>query len=131
MQAYKYDKNGYFEEVVERQLDPLASLAAGVAIYLLPADSTDVEIIPPKDGFKRKFNGVAWEYEEIPQPKPYEPTEEEIKQQKINELKQKLNNSDYCVIKIAEGVATPEEYSEVLANRQLWRAQINELEGNE
>lgn len=35
-------------------------------------------------------------------------------------------------IKIAEGVATPEEYSDIIAQRQEWRNQINSLqEGDE
>ena len=53
---------------------------------------------------------------------------EEQKQIEINELKQKLASTDYIVIKIAEGVATAEEYAETLEQRKLWRTQINELE---
>lgn len=60
-----------------------------------------------------------------------DPTEEEIKQQSISELKLLLANTDYVVIKIAEGVATPEEYADVIANRQAWRHEINELEGGD
>lgn len=52
----------------------------------------------------------------------------EINAERIVELKQKLSETDYVVIKIAEGEATAEEYSEVLANRKAWRAEINELE---
>ena len=48
---------------------------------------------------------------------------------RIAELKQKLSETDYIVIKIAEGEATKEEYSEVLANRKAWREAINQLEG--
>ena len=58
-----------------------------------------------------------------------EPTEEEIKQARIAELKALLASTDYTVIKIAEGAATPEEYADVIAQRQAWRAEINELEG--
>lgn len=46
----------------------------------------------------------------------------------IQALKAQLAETDYVAAKIAEGVATKEEYAEVLANRQLWRARINELE---
>ena len=60
---------------------------------------------------------------EIPQP-----SEEELKQARINELKAKLQDTDYVVIKIAEGEATQEEYAEVLANRKAWRAEIKDLE---
>lgn len=46
----------------------------------------------------------------------------------IRELKDQLRETDYAVIKIAEGAATTEEYSEVIAQRETWRARINELE---
>lgn len=57
-----------------------------------------------------------------------QPSDEDIKQARINELKAKLSETDYIVIKIAEGEATPEEYSEVLANRKAWREEINKLQ---
>ncbi len=60
---------------------------------------------------------------------PYEPTEEEKKEQRIAELKCHLADTDYVVIKIAEGEATKEEYSETLANRKAWREEIRTLEG--
>lgn len=47
----------------------------------------------------------------------------------VEELKLKLAASDYAVIKIAEGAATAEDYAELIAQRQAWRARINELEG--
>lgn len=47
----------------------------------------------------------------------------------IAELKDKLAASDYAVIKIAEGAATAEDYADLIAQRQAWRARINELEG--
>lgn len=75
-----------------------------------------IEEIEPK-GDERQFKVV-----EIPQP-----SEEDIKQARIEELKAKLSETDYIVIKIAEGEATQEEYAEVLANRKAWRTEINEL----
>ena len=65
----------------------------------------------------------TWEIKAIPAPSP-----EDSALQEINELKQKLAETDYCVIKIAEEVAEPSEYSDVLAQRKTWRARINELE---
>lgn len=76
-----------------------------------------IEEIEPK-GEERQFKIV-----EIP-----EPTEEELKQARIDELKDKLSETDYIVIKIAEGEATKEEYAEVLAQRKAWRNEINELQ---
>lgn len=54
--------------------------------------------------------------------------EEERRVERIAQLKQQLSDTDYAVIKISEGAATPEEYAEVIAQRQAWRAEINQLE---
>ena len=49
-------------------------------------------------------------------------------QYEINQLKAKLDATDYISNKIAEGAATKEEYAEQIAQRAAWRARINELE---
>ena len=87
------------------------------------------EITP--DSFGRTFQIV-----EIPQP-----TESELAQQEIQELKQKLIDTDYVSNKLAEAVskyiATGDntevvelrtKYSKQVEDRQLWRDRINELE---
>lgn len=74
--------------------------------------------------------------------KPPEPTEEQKakieKARQIAELKKKLADTDYMVLKIAEAQADGETetvaalkttYATELANRKTWREQINELEG--
>ena len=48
--------------------------------------------------------------------------------EQIAELKERLTSTDYAVIKIAEGAATVEEYADVIAQRKLWRDEINRLE---
>lgn len=48
----------------------------------------------------------------------------------VAQLKQKLAETDYVVIKIAEGAATKEEYADVIAQRVEWRERINELENS-
>lgn len=50
---------------------------------------------------------------------------------RVAELKQLLSNSDYISCKIAEGAATREEYEEIIAQRQEWRYEINQLESGE
>ena len=52
------------------------------------------------------------------------------KEIQIQELKQKLSETDYIACKIAEGEATVEEYSDVIAQRRAWREEINKLEEN-
>lgn len=49
-------------------------------------------------------------------------------EQHIEDLKQQLRDTDYAVIKIAEGAATVEEYADVIAQRQEWRNMINNLQ---
>lgn len=57
-----------------------------------------------------------------------EPSQEDLRNAEIAELKSYLESTDYVVIKIAEGVATAEEYAEVLAERAKARERINELQ---
>ena len=47
----------------------------------------------------------------------------------VDGYKAKLAETDYVVIKIAEGVADRSEYEDVLAQRAEWRRRIEELEG--
>ena len=54
--------------------------------------------------------------------------EKDVTGAELMQLKQYLADTDYVVIKIAEGVATKEEYAEVLQKRAEARARINELE---
>lgn len=73
--------------------------------------------------------------------KPKEPTAEQKakieKSRQIAELKKKLDNTDYIVLKIAEALADGETetvtalkttYAAELAERKAWREQINELQ---
>ena len=48
--------------------------------------------------------------------------------EQIAQLKQNLLDTDYVVIKIAEGAADKSEYANVIKQRQEWRDKINELE---
>lgn len=62
-------------------------------------------------------------------------TDDEKKQQKIGELekgisddKEELYETDYVTIKIAEGVATKEDYEDVLKEREELREEIRKLQ---
>ena len=48
--------------------------------------------------------------------------------QRIAELKQKLYDTDYIVIKIMENAATWEDYPNIKEERQAWRDEINSLQ---
>lgn len=51
-------------------------------------------------------------------------------EKRIEELKGFLFSSDYQAIKFAEGELSAEEYAQMKAQRQGWRAEINLLEAN-
>ena len=57
-----------------------------------------------------------------------EPPKEVKAEDESCKLKKLLTETDYIVIKIAEGEATKEEYADVLKQRKEARARINELE---
>ena len=75
-----------------------------------------------------KFAWADEDYEEIL--RYVEVPEMQRNESRIEELKKNLKDTDYAVIKIAEGAATKEEYSNVISNREAWRKEINELEAN-
>lgn len=69
----------------------------------------------------------AWdEYEDILRFLPF--TANELAVRRIEELKKKLLDTDYHILKIVEGSATLSEMAEVIANRTQWRKEIGELE---
>lgn len=55
-------------------------------------------------------------------------SQEQIVQNRIAELKSFLAATDYQAIKYAEGQISESDYSEMKAQRQAWRDEINELE---
>lgn len=69
----------------------------------------------------------AWdEYEDILRFIPF--TEKELATNRITDLKRMLADSDYNILKIVEGAATLSEMATIIAQRALWRKEINELE---
>lgn len=75
----------------------------------------------------RKNNATineSWVIVEIP-----EPTEEELKQARIVELKQNLADADYWGQKYLDGEYTEEEWEEKKAIRKAWREEIRNLGG--
>ena len=86
-------------------------------------------IIRPNAAPIDNITKFAWADEDYETIQRYvEVPEEQRRSERIDKLKALLQDSDYAVIKIAEGAATIEEYADVIANRKEWRAEINELE---
>lgn len=67
------------------------------------------------------------DYYEVVTVPVYEPSEDDKKAARIAELKQNLSETDYAIIKIAEGVACKEEYADIIEQRQAWRDELNKL----
>ena len=105
MYAYKYDPDFYYAGQQDCQLDPIATKREGHEVWLLPANCTWQDPLNEKDGYKIKWNGEAWEYEEIPvPPEPEPPTLEEVKEQKINELKSIRDTKEVEPIRTDKGL---------------------------
>ena len=94
-----------------------------------------------RDGLEDGYTQITEEEFNELSNKRYEPTEEQKakieKARQIAELKKKLADTDYIVLKIAEAQADGETetvaelkttYATELANRKAWREQINKLE---
>ena len=126
MLAYHYDENGYFDGAIDCQKDDLESIKQAKTIYLQPANSTNLQPPESKDGFKIRWSGEDWTYEEIEQdPVPHEPTAEDLKNIRIAELQNLLYTTDWYAVRFAEtGVAVPED---VKAERQAAREEISRL----
>ena len=95
-----------------------------------------------RDGLEDGYTQITEEEFNELSNKRYEPTEEQKakieKARQIAELKKKLADTDYIVLKIAEAQADGDTetiaalkitYATELVNRKAWREQINELEG--
>ena len=89
-----------------------------------PNGGKDVEWIVDVPGVEGK---EAWdEYEDIFRFIPFDA--KELADRRIQDLKQKLFDTDYNILKIVEGATTLAEMAEVIAQRAKWRKEINDLE---
>ncbi|WP_277030574.1 hypothetical protein [Turicimonas muris] len=111
IKKYFYNENIYRSEYHVRQ-----------AIWKQERKAFGKEPEENKTEFWEKLGVI---YTEEPDP---EPPQRVLALREVRELKAKLSETDYAVIKIAEGAANTEEYSEVITQRESWRARINELE---
>lgn len=79
------------------------------------------------DAYIEKIAENRYEIKAVP-----EPTEEQIKQMRISQLKEQLASTDYKIIKCSEcslvGIDLPYDIAELHAQRQALRDEINELE---
>lgn len=138
--AYLFDDAGYFAGESIAQIDPLETKAAGREIFIMPANSTEIAPPPEKDGFKIKWNGSAWAYEEIEEEseteaETYIPTLQE-KNEEIRQQRQYRFYLDADPIKydyeeaLARGDSNVEELkAQWLAQKDKIREELPYLEG--
>ena len=88
---------------------------------LVKADSEHFKVIRGT-----KEEGLYWSVEAIPE-KTQDEKDLEAAKQEEQELQSFLNSTDYVAAKLAEGVATKEEYADVLQQRAEARDRINAL----
>ena len=82
---YNFDNEGNF-------INSQTALVDEFGNEILPENSTFEKPLEEKEGFKVKFNGKAWIYEEIQKTK--EPTIEELKLLKRSEINQARDNAE-------------------------------------
>lgn len=92
---------------------------------LVKADSEHYKVVRGS-----KDEGLWWGVEKIPEKTQDEKDLEEAKQEE-QELQSFLNSTDYVAAKLAEGVATKEEYADVLQQRAEARDRINALRASQ
>lgn len=119
--AYVFDDNGYMIGEGICQIDPLETKAAGREIFIMPANSTEIEPPPEKDGFKIKWNGSEWIYEELPTEKEEkrEKTKEEKEQAARNERNLRLTFTDWT--QLPDAPLTAEQKAAYATYRQALR----------
>ena len=130
--VYIYDCNGYFAGEDYPQIDPLESQKAGREILIMPANSTDIEPPEEKEGFRIKWNGSSWKFEEIPvepepEPEPYKQTEADRLRERLYQIEEEFRRLDYIGIKIATGRATVAEYAQEIARMEELAEEKNEI----
>lgn len=88
-------------------------------------DSTDYRLVRGSEE-----EGLWWGVEKIPEKTQ---DEKDLEQAKSDEQKalSYLRSTDYVAVKIAEGVATKEEYADVLEKRAAAREEINALRASQ
>ena len=88
-------------------------------------DSTDYRLVRGSEE-----EGLWWGAEKIPEKSQ---DEKDLEQAKSDEQKalSYLRSTDYVAVKIAEGVATKEEYADVLEKRAAAREEINALRASQ
>lgn len=129
MKVYMYNEEGYFEKEDKAPIDPLESDLQGKNIYIMPANSTTLEPLEPKEGFRVKWDGEEWIYEAEPQaPEPIihlPPTNEEQRQARAYDYQAEVDPITAHIQRLRDESPVPEgEIAELMAERE---AKVEEI----
>ena len=72
--------------------------------WLIPKNYTEIEVLAPKEGYDIYFENNEWVYKEIEKEPEKEETLEEVKQNKINELKSKRDKEEVEPIEYSDNL---------------------------
>ena len=87
-----------------------------------PKNAVPVDELPEGNIYDFKFiDGKFVRAPVLPDPKV-------VAKRTVEDLKRRLADTDYNILKIVEGAATLSEMAETIKKRALWRKEINELE---
>lgn len=106
-----------FAKIINQETKEVQIVSGEKLIKLYGATEMEVE---------QAYNG-SWYVKGFAPCKP----QELVNDERVAELKKLLADSDYKAIKFAEGLLSVEEYAETKAQRQAWREEINQLQGEQ
>lgn len=119
-------------KVVEEEYTDIEKVEKEVVIPATEEEPAHIEILVDEVPVK-KTRMVEKTFRRFEIQEVSAPSEEQIKRQRIAELKAQLNSTDYKIVKCSEcslaGVELPYDIAELHAERQAIRDEINELEG--
>jgi len=87
MKVYNFDNNGYFISEANAKLDPVETKVQEENVYLLPNNATFITPPENQEGKVRKFINGEWVYEDRPIEVVTVKTIDEIRAEKIVEIK--------------------------------------------
>lgn len=87
-----------------------------------PADAVFADELPEGNVYDFRYVNGTFVYDPLPVDR------KEFVSRRIVELKQKLSDTDYNIIKVVEGAAALSDMADIIEQRAQWRKEINELE---
>lgn len=111
-----------------KETGKVISFGKDVQPYIEITEQERKQPLPDKYSYYAVINGKFTIKRRTPTPQEAKADEIVSINKQIQELKQKLSDTDYKAIKYSEGWITEKDYAEVKQQREDWRSAINKLE---